>query len=304
MQRADPPTSSGMTMIAALPVFVHAALAANFAPKPVAGSGTPTPGSTTPGWRLSAKPTLTKLMLAGPVSGQRRLQALSRLPVLLACAASLSVVSPQAHAGIYVCKDAHGRTLTSDQPILDCSGQHRELNKDGSTRKVHADPNASQRQNDDPEERSKRDQLRNDRRLLQAYGNEAAIENARNRTVAGLKSEILNAQQRIDLHEQRLKQAKIDPIQLQAAITSKSKLPGGKFAEDTVKGIETERALIVQKEREIILTHGRYDAELKRLREITGGGTSGGSSGGATGLVSATVPAPAAKGNAAVGAPK
>ncbi|MDF3035707.1 MAG: hypothetical protein K0S28_981, partial [Paucimonas sp.] len=46
-----------------------------------------------------------------------------------------------ASAQIYMCKDASGRTLTSDRPIPECSNREmREMGKDGVTRRVIAAP--------------------------------------------------------------------------------------------------------------------------------------------------------------------
>jgi hypothetical protein len=163
---------------------------------------------------------------------------------------------------LYVCTDAHGKTITSDQPPPECADRPiRELRTDGSLRRVIEPPlNAAQREQKAAEDRRKaeeegrrRDQARRDKALLDAYSDEKEIEDARTRAVDGRRVIIDRARKRMD--ELQRERKKLDD---EAEFYAKRDKPE-KLKRDT--------------EAELKRINERFDADLKRYRQLvqTGG---------------------------------
>src|SRR4051794_14525595 len=90
---------------------------------------------------------------------------------------------------IFVCKDATGKTLTSDRPIPECAGTVKELDTQGIVRReVKPPPTAAEKEQMKVEEEKKKaeevaaaERKRNDKALLARFRNEDDIAIARKR---------------------------------------------------------------------------------------------------------------------------
>ena len=110
-------------------------------------------------------------------------------PLVLGCFAFglLAGTSSLVQAQIFSCKDAKGRTLTSDRPIAECAGAVRELREDGAMRREIAAPLTpeQQRLKDEEDARAqmlahqKREQALRDKALLMAYPSVESLEQMR-----------------------------------------------------------------------------------------------------------------------------
>ena len=117
---------------------------------------------------------------------------------------------------IYSCTDDDGRTITSDRPISACARRPmRELNPDGSLRRVIQPPLTKEQER----ERATRDKERQDeiwarkvqqardRNLLLTFEDEGSLESMRRRGLADIDHEIRLATQRILSLDKELKLA-------------------------------------------------------------------------------------------------
>ena len=192
--------------------------------------------------------------------------------------AALLAAAPLAQAQLYVCTDARGRTITSDRPPSECADRAvRELRSDGSVRRVIEPPlTAEQKAAREAEARRQRDeaerqraQMRRDLALLETYASEAEIEETRNRALGSRQQLIDRAQQRLAEHEKERKR-----LDNEAEFYATRKMP------DKLKRAFEGNAALVRSEQRIIddvradmdRVNGRFDAELKRWRELVNAG--------------------------------
>jgi hypothetical protein len=188
--------------------------------------------------------------------------------------AALLALPVGVHAQLYVCTTPGGRTLTGDRPPPECQNvQIRELNRDGSVRRIIEPPLTSeQRKKRDDEEKARREreraaqeQLRKDRALLEAYAGEDEIESARDRVLA-------ERQALIDRANQQLKEFKIDRKRLEdeAEFYAKREMPeklkraladNTSLQEQQLRQIEDIRA-------DMQRINEHYDSDLRRYREL------------------------------------
>jgi hypothetical protein len=175
---------------------------------------------------------------------------------------------------LYVCTTPGGRTLTGDTPPIDCQNvQIRELNRDGSIKRVIEPPLTPEQKKKREEDEKKRheremlaqEQLRKDRALLETYASEDEIESSRDRTLA-------SRQALIDRANQQLKAFKVDRKRLddEAEFYVKRQLP-----EKLKRALEDNASLQAQQLKtiddiraEMQRINERYDAELQRFREL------------------------------------
>jgi hypothetical protein len=198
--------------------------------------------------------------------------ALERLGWLTA--ALLMMLPMGAGAELFVCTTPSGRTLTGDNPPRGCEDSViRVLNPDGSTRRVIEPPlTADQRKARDLEERRRheremqaQDQMRKDRALLETYATEDEIQASRDRTLA-------SRQALIDRANQQLKEFKADRKRLDddAEFYAKRQIP------DKLKRALADNATLQEQQLRAIddirtdmqRINERYDAELRRFREL------------------------------------
>lgn len=173
---------------------------------------------------------------------------------------------------IYSCKDAQGRTLTSDLPIPECQSRAtREFNRDGQLRRevVPLTPEqVRQREAEDETRRQadlrKRDQAQRDRLLLLSYSSIDAIEAARQRAVDAVQSEIAAASKRLDIQQKSLVSA-----EAQAAPRG-PRPPALKARIDAyLQSIAYEREFINLRKEELARIHDRFDADIERFRILS-----------------------------------
>ncbi len=176
--------------------------------------------------------------------------------------------------GIYSCKDEHGRTITSDRPISECTRRDiRVLRRDGITKEVLPAPlTEDQRKQRDFEEEQRqirlnqlKEQQTRDRALMAAYPNLEAIEVARQRRLREVQTEIQQSRERILVKYPDLK-----------AVQNEMEFYKGKVAPPLVKGrlqvaataILVEDELIRNKTQEMVGINAKYDADTQRLRQL------------------------------------
>lgn len=172
---------------------------------------------------------------------------------------------------LYTCKDASGRTLSSDRPIPECSDRMvRELNKDGSLkREIQPELMGEARKRQELEarqtaelERQRREQLRRDRAILETYQSESDITRARTRAL-GLSEDIIQAAQK------RLEQLNQRRNELKTAGRSGAG-SGGSQAADVERAVGLEQDLIQRQRQEMQRINERFDQETLRFRELSG----------------------------------
>lgn len=206
--------------------------------------------------------------------GKRRAVAFAALMLAsaAACAQSPPVMPP-----IYSCV-ANGRTYSGDRPPPECANSDiRELNKDGSVRRVIPRPLTQEEQKARALEAKRRHeeeeralaQRRRDRSLLEAYANEDEIEAARAKALDTSKEVIRRSEARIERMD--AERRRLDD---ESEFYKKRDLP------DSIKRAyannEQEKAAelkIVRDARiEMQRINERFDAERKRFRELVSQG--------------------------------
>ena len=190
----------------------------------------------------------------------------------------LSLALPMAgvQAQIYMCKDASGRTITSDRPIPECADRAmREFDKSGRARREIPAPMTAEekrrlQQEEDrrkAEETAADEQRRSDRLLRARYKSEADIEEARKRALEQVDERIKRDKAALAAAEtqQQQAQAKADalkeknatvPTVLQHRIDDASQT--ALAARTALQGHEADTAEV----------NTKHDALLKRFREL------------------------------------
>jgi hypothetical protein len=197
----------------------------------------------------------------------------------------LLLVAGVAHAAgtgpIYTCVDANGKKLTSDRPIAECvAREQRVLNRDGSLRRVlppnlTADERAviEARERDEAAERmAQQEATRRDRELLRRYPNEATHRRARETALEPVRRSLHSSQARLeDLAKER------KPLMDETEFYVGKRLPGKlKQAIDANDAAaEATRALIADRQAELVRLDDFYDDELRRLKALWGGAAPG-----------------------------
>lgn len=195
----------------------------------------------------------------------------------------LALTAGVAHAQIYVCKDANGRTITADRPIAECADRAmRELDRNGVTRREIAAPlTPQQRREREAQEEKQRaaeaileKQRLYDRALTTRYRNEADIALARKQAI-----ELLDDQMRIDTNA--LAREMTEMKAAQAGVAATPKVAGNttvrRRLEDASRAVERRLASIEQRNVDIERMHQKFDAAVKRFREIQDIADAGGS---------------------------
>jgi vacuolar-type H+-ATPase subunit I/STV1 len=169
---------------------------------------------------------------------------------------------------------ANGRTYSADRPPAECANSEiRELNRDGSVRRVIPRPLTVEeqraraleaKQRIDEEERQLA-QRRRDRSLLEAYANDGEIEAARRKSLE-------NAEQIIRRSQERTASLAQDKRRLddEAEFYKKREVP------DSLKrayalnqqAASAEDKILAEARGEVARVNERFDAEKKRFREL------------------------------------
>jgi len=184
-----------------------------------------------------------------------------------------------AHAEIYICKDASGKTLTSDRPIMECQDRKvRVLGTNGMTRREISPPLTEEQKRQKEAEDAKRkaavaaadEQKRQDRALMARYNKEADIDVARQRAVDPLSEQIRRDQESIALSEKNLQKARAE-----AAAQPKGKVPANlqHKIDNLGQEIDDSKKQIAERQEEATQINAKFDQSVKRFRELKGGAT-------------------------------
>jgi len=213
----------------------------------------------------------------------------------LALAASLACAGSWAQSSgatrIYTCKDANGKTLTSDRPILECQDrEQRVLGRDGTViQRIDAPLTAEQKAEREAELAKKkveddrrREQLRKDKALLNTYENVDDIESKRQRALQQVEREARESEKRMTL----LRKNAADNAAEAEFYKKKPRPPDLKRRMDENEAaLRAEQLLLQSKRDEVTQVNLKFDDDKRRYIELTGG------------------PAPAAAGSAPAAAP-
>lgn len=185
-------------------------------------------------------------------------------------------ITQGAHAAIFMCKDASGRTLTSDRPIPECADRAiREYGNNGALKRDIAAPlTAEQKREKQLQEEKKKidlataeEQRKSDRALSSRYRTEGEIVAARKRDAAVITEQIASQKKALTLADQ-------ERIETQAAVEAQKKrgvVPAGlQYKSDRAQQSAHEmQKRVSESEIELAEIHAKYDLILQRYREIT-----------------------------------
>ena len=203
-----------------------------------------------------------------------------RTDVLLAAGvvALLSAFPAVAQTSLYSCTTASGKNITADLPPPDCYNRPiKELRPDGSTRRVIEPPlSPEQRAARETEERRKLDeeekrrtQMRRDLALLETYGSEQDIEDARVRAVATREAVIERAHKRMD--DLKGERKKLDD---EKEFFTKREMPEKlkrSFA-GNAEAMQQQQKVIADAEAEKERVNSRFETERARFRQLVASG--------------------------------
>lgn len=199
-------------------------------------------------------------------------------PKHLACAAALTLVCSTAQAQLYVCTTAGGRTITADRPPPECADRPiRELRSDGSVRRVIEPPltpeqraqREAERKRQIEEAERQRAQMRRDLSLLETYANEAEIEASRNRALADRQVLIERAIKRMEEIKRERKKLD-DETEFYVKRELPEKLKRALAANNDM--LRAQEKIIADAKADMARVNERYDAEVKRFRELVSAG--------------------------------
>lgn len=177
-----------------------------------------------------------------------------------------------AQAKIYMCKDASGKTLSSDRPIPECADRPvREYSNNGSKHKDYAAPLTAeqkralelQQERIKAEQAAAAEQKRSDRALSARYRSEDDIAAARKRDTDLVSIQI--TQYKAALHGAEKEQAAGLEKQQQGTLS-----PAMQAKQDRLQQkVQDLKKHIKDSEVELAQMNEKYDLTLRRYREIT-----------------------------------
>ncbi len=180
-----------------------------------------------------------------------------------------------AQAKIYICKDAGGRTLTSDRPIAECSNRPvREVDRSGITRReIPAPLTPEERQQQAREEAARRaeqlaaqERRHADRALLARFRSEDEIVSSGQRNIVLVQENIKRETLLLAASEKR-QQAAEDELALSARQNQPSQDLRQRL-QDADHAVAASRRRLGDYEAEILMINSRTDTMLKRFREL------------------------------------
>ena len=200
------------------------------------------------------------------------------LPVAFAVLLAVAAAAGAQSATIYSCV-ANGRTYTGDRPPPECfNSDIRELNRDGSLRRVIARPLTPEEQKaralevkrKAEEEEKALAQRRRDRSLLEAYASEQEIDVARTKALVSSNEVVKRSQFRLDRMEEERKR-----LAEETEFYKKRETP--EKIKRALASNEQERAaelkIIKEAQAEMQRINERFDADKKRFRELIAQGS-------------------------------
>ncbi len=182
---------------------------------------------------------------------------------------SLALLPAWSQAQIFTCKDASGRTISADRPIPECANRPmREISREGWVRREIAAPLTAEQkrqlQLQDEQRKAQQaaleEQRQFDRVLMMRYGSEASIEAARRRELLQLQDKLEESSRLMSDAERRSAELNKKKNLLPADLLQKQAL--------TEQAIQAEKQNITHAEAAIMQANVRYDATLKRFREL------------------------------------
>ncbi len=179
-----------------------------------------------------------------------------------------------AESQIYLCKDATGRTITSDRPIPECANRTTKvMGKDGTIRReipppptreeLEAKKQAEEQRKID--EKLAREQKQKDEVLLSTYRNEKEIEAARERTISQLRADIIDANNSADNADRKRRAAQQDIDKIKKGPTPPSLK---RQVEEAEQAMAAERRRADKLEADLITQKEKFDSAAKRFREL------------------------------------
>jgi hypothetical protein len=209
----------------------------------------------------------------GPDSKSAALRSVQPLRLAIGAALLVAAASVAAQSSIFSCT-ANGRTYSGDRPPPECANSDiRELNRDGSLRRVIQRPltideqraRALEAKKVLEEEEKTMSQRRRDRSLLEAYASEEEIEAARAKALDSSNVVIARASQRIETL--KIEKKRLDD---ESEFYKKRDVPDNikrGFILNT-QSVSAEERVIAEARAETQRINERFDAEKKRFREL------------------------------------
>lgn len=198
--------------------------------------------------------------------------------LLIAGAAAAQPASAPTPGLLYVCTDGRGRTYTGDRPPPECASfEMRVLNRDGSLRQLVPAPltpaqkaaKAAEDKRKAEEAERALEQRRRDRSLLETYASESEIETLRKKTLESREQQIARSEDRL----KRLagERKKLDD---EAEFYAKREQPAAlkRAYVNNAELVKTEQTIIADTRAEMARINERFDAEVKRFRELVQSG--------------------------------
>jgi hypothetical protein len=189
-----------------------------------------------------------------------------RLALLCLLAPALAL----AQTKIYICKDAAGRTLSSDRPIAECSSRPvREMDRNGITRREIAAPLTAEEKKKAEEEartRHAEEDAMADRAILARFRSEGDIIDSGRRNVAIVQENAKRETQTLAAAEKRQQAAEAELASLSARDQRPAYLR--QRLEEADRAVSGSRRRLDDYEAEILLINNRTDATLKRFRNL------------------------------------
>jgi hypothetical protein len=188
----------------------------------------------------------------------------------------LVLLALPAQAQIFMCKDPHGKTITSDRPIPECIGAIREFSSSGKIKRTIPPPLTAEekKQKQLDEERRKAEAeaaaelKRQDRAILARYNNENEINMARKRAIDQEQEIIKRETLSLSDAEKQLASAK-KQVDEHTAKKTRPPITLTQKVELTELSILTTKRTVKEHEEVIEQTNTKFDETLKRFRELT-----------------------------------
>jgi hypothetical protein len=183
-----------------------------------------------------------------------------------------------AQAQIFMCKDAAGKTYSSDRPIPECADRPvREFGLDGTIRReIPAPPTAEekrqkklQEENHKAEALAAEEQMNSDRVILARYANEKDIEAARKRSLDLVQDQVKREEVSVAAAEKQLKELRAEMESYKkktAAIPTDLR----RRIEESGQAVENGNRTMQGSKAEMAQIEAKYDKTLKRYRQISG----------------------------------
>lgn len=179
-------------------------------------------------------------------------------------------------AGIYSCTDANGRKLTSDRPIPECSDREQRLLNPSGTLKAKIGPQLSEQDRialeakqrvAEKERQQQEDAKRRDKSLLARYPDEAS--HARGRASALEQTQEVKRVLISKLDELLLEQKTIAQ-ELEFYVQTPERTPPTlrQQSKAVEQGIDVQRKLIAEQDRQLKRINANFDEELSRLQPM------------------------------------